>query len=431
MEALNRLSAVELAARLRRRELGALELVEACLARVAEREPSVHAWTVIDSERALEQARRLDAGPVRGPLHGLPIGVKDIIATADFVTAYGSPIYAGHRPRRDAECVAAAISAGAIVLGKTVTTEFATFTPGPTRNPLNLAHTPGGSSSGSAAAVADMMIPLAFATQTAGSIIRPASFCGIVGYKPSYGVLSVAGVKLCAASLDTVGALARTVGDAALFVGVLSGRDDLVAPPASGPRPRIGICRTYEWGEVGDAVATTLARAEETLAAAGAALEPIELPALFADLGRAHEDIYGYELARNLAAERDRHFSALSPSLQRALAAGVAVDTERYDRARSLAASCRRALADVFGRCDAVLAPSVTGEAPVGLASTGSPVMNRAWTLLHVPCVGVPAGQGPTGLPIGLQVIGRIADDARVLAVADWIHGQLMLTDPH
>jgi Asp-tRNA(Asn)/Glu-tRNA(Gln) amidotransferase A subunit family amidase len=417
-------SAVELAHRLRRRELGALELVDACLARIESREPEIHAWTALDPERARARARRLDAEPVRGALHGLPIGVKDIIATADFVTAYGSPLYAGHRPARDAACVAAAEAAGAIVLGKTVTTEFATFTPGPTVNPLDLEHSPGGSSSGSAAAVADAMIPLAFATQTAGSIIRPASYCGIVGYKPSFGVLSRAGVKLCAESLDTLGALARTVGDAALFVGALAGRGDLIARPAVAARPRIAICRTPDWRAVDAAVATTLERAEYALGLAGADVVTLTLPRAFAALGAAHECIYGYELVRNLAAER-AHPDALSGRLRQALEAGAAIDAPSYEHACALAAECRQAMPDVFERCDALLAPSATGEAPLGLASTGSPIMNRVWTLLRLPCVGVPAGRGPSGLPVGLQVVGRDGDDSRTLAVADWVHARL------
>src|SRR5512145_1315845 len=220
--------ATELAAWLRSRQLRAVDVLEAVLGRITAREPAIHAWAFLDPERARHQAQALDAGPVRGPLHGLPIGVKDLMDTADMPTAYGSPIYAGHRPAWDAAVVAAARAAGAIVVGKTVTTEFATFTPAATVNPHDFEHTPGGSSSGSAAAVADGMVPLAFGTQTVGSIIRPASFCGVVGYKPTFGTLSRAGMKMGCDTLDTAGVIARSVADAALLAGASAMRPDLI-----------------------------------------------------------------------------------------------------------------------------------------------------------------------------------------------------------
>src|SRR6185295_5733535 len=253
MQKLNELGAMEAVRRLAAREISAEQLARACLDRIAERESTVGAWIHLEPDAVLRQARMLDAGPVRGPLHGLPVGVKDIIDTADLPTAYGSPIYAGHRPAADAACVALARAAGALVLGKTVSTEFAWFHPGKTANPRvpkgAAAHTPGGSSSGSAAAVADAMVPLAFGTQTAGSIVRPASYCGVVGYKPSHGTLPRMGVKTLAESLDTLGVMARSPGDAALLVGALSGRDLVPAPPASGSTwaPKIALCRTHEW----------------------------------------------------------------------------------------------------------------------------------------------------------------------------------------
>jgi len=414
-------SATELAAWLRSRELRAIDLVEACLERIAARDPAIHAWTFLDPERARHQARALDAGPVRGPLHGLPIGVKDLMDTADMPTAYGSSIYAGHRPACDAACVAAARAAGAVVLGKTVTTEFATFTPAATVNPHDFEHTPGGSSSGSAAAVADGMVPLAFGTQTVGSIVRPASYCGVVGYKPSFGMLSRAGVKLLAESLDTVGSIARTVDDAALLVGALAGRGELVALPQV-ERPWIGICRTHDWRETQPEVAAAMDAAAKSLSAAGARVSQVELPPAFEPLGDAHGDVMGYELARNLGYEHAHHAARISSRLRELIEAGVRVTAERYDRARELAQLCRSMLPGVLDACHVLLAPSTTGEAPAGLESTGSPVMNRVWTLLHVPCVSVPIATGPNDLPVGLQVIGRIGDDARTLAVAKWIH---------
>jgi Asp-tRNA(Asn)/Glu-tRNA(Gln) amidotransferase A subunit family amidase len=419
-----RATAVEVAAWLRSRELRAVDVLEAVLERIAAREPAIHAWAFLDPERARHQAQALDAGPVRGPLHGLPIGVKDLMDTADMPTAYGSPIYAGHRPAWDAAAVASARAAGAIVVGKTVTTEFATFTPAATVNPHDFEHTPGGSSSGSAAAVADGMVPLAFGTQTVGSIIRPASFCGVVGYKPTFGTLSRAGVKLLSESLDTVGAIARTVDDAALMVGALSGRGELV-DLAKIERPWIGLCRTHDWRETQPEVGTAMEAAARGLSAAGARVIQVDLPADFASLGDAHGDILGYEIARNLGFEHAHHNGRLSSRLRELLDAGAQVSAERYDRARELAHLARAALPGVFDACHVLLAPSTTGEAPVGLESTGNPVMNRVWTLLHVPCVTVPVATGPNGLPVGLQVIGRIGDDARTLAAARWIHERM------
>jgi Asp-tRNA(Asn)/Glu-tRNA(Gln) amidotransferase A subunit family amidase len=399
--------------------------VATCLARIAERDPLIHAWAAVEREYALRQAAALDAEPMRGPLHGSPIAVKDIIDTADLRTEYGSPIYRGHRPAADAACVALARAAGAVILGKTVTTEFAMYSPAATVNPRHFGHTPGGSSSGSAAAVADGMAPLAFATQTAGSIIRPASYCGIVGYKPSYGFVPRAGVKLVAESLDTVGVLARDVQDAARLIGALTARSDLLALRETGRPPRIGLCRTPDWGAVEPAAQSSFERTGQALAAAGSHVRPIDLPDGFAALGGAHAAIMAYEAARSLAHERLAHADQLSVRLRSELQAGSEVDAARYDAAQRLALEWRARLAQVFGDCDVLLAPSTTGEAPRGLDSTGSPIMNRVWTLLHVPCVGVPAGNGPNGLPLGVQAIGRYGDDARTLAAAAWIADRL------
>lgn len=417
----NRLSARELALHVGAHRLRAIDVTEAFLDRIAAREPVIHAWAALDADQARRHARALDSGSIRGPLHGLPIGVKDIIDTTDLVTEYGSPIYRGHRPAADAACVALARAAGAVVLGKTVTTEFAAYSPAATVNPCDVSRTPGGSSSGSAAAVADRMVPLAFGTQTAGSIIRPASFCGIVGYKPSYGVVGRAGVKLVADSLDTVGAFARTVADAALLVGALSSRPDLVDLPRVDGRLRIGICRTHEWDRVLPETESAVETAERRLGAGGAQIAAVELPERFAALGEAHAVIAGYESARSLAYERSVHGEQLTPRLRAELDAGGRVTAASYDAARSLARACRAEFAGVAGGCDVLLTPSATGEAPAGLESTGNPVMNRMWTLLGVPCVNVPAARGPHGLPVGVQIIGRRDDDAHALSAAAWI----------
>lgn len=419
------LSASQLAARLQSRDLLAAEVVEACLERVALRDSTIHAWASIDPEYARSQARSLDAGPILGPLHGIPVGVKDILNTADLPTEYGSPIYHGHRPDADAACVAAARAAGAIVLGKTATTEFACQSPPATVNPLNSAHTPGGSSSGSAAAVSDCMVPLGFGTQTAGSIIRPASYCGVVGYKPTFGTVDRDGVKLVADSLDTIGALARTVSDAALFVGAITARRDLMDLPQTDGRLSIGFCRSHDWGEVDSEIAAIVESAAERLSRAGARVSLIELPDRFAELGNAHADIQGFEAVRNLARELRQHRSQLTPPLRAMLDQGNRVSVDRYEKCQVIVRECRSSLSNVMGDCHVLLAASATGEAPKGLEFTGSPVMNRAWTSLHVPCVGVPAARGPEGLPIGVQIIGRLADDPRTLAAADWIQQRL------
>ena len=427
MRKLNELGAREAAKRLAAREISAEQMARACLERIGEREGTVGAWIHLDPDAVIAQARALDAGPVRGPLHGLPIGVKDIIDTIDLPTCYGSAAYPGHRPAGDAAGVALAREAGALILGKTVSTEFAWFHPGKTANPRvppgAAPCTPGGSSSGSAAAVADAMAPLAFGTQTAGSIVRPASYCGIVGYKPSHGTLPYAGVKQLSASLDTLGVLARSPGDAALLVGALSGRDLLPAPLARGSRsaPKIALCRTHEWPAALPETAAALEHAARAAARAGAQVKELALPREFAGLLQAQIDLMNYESYRSLAGDRLHHYDGLSGTLKKLLDAAGRVGAARYDEARALAAACRATLNDVFGDADAILAPSAPGEAPRGLAATGDPIFCRIWTLLGVPAMNVPCSQGPNGLPVGVQIVGRIGDDARALAVAEWL----------
>jgi Asp-tRNA(Asn)/Glu-tRNA(Gln) amidotransferase A subunit family amidase len=420
MQKLNELSAREAARRLAAREITAEDLARACLARIEERESTVGAWIHVDPDAVLAQARQLDAGPVRGPLHGLPIGVKDIMDTIDMPTCYGSAVYPGHRPAADAASVALARAAGALILGKTVSTEFAWFHPGKTANPRDPSCTPGGSSSGSAAAVADAMVPLAFGTQTAGSIVRPASYCGVVGYKPTYGTLPRAGIKPLAESLDTLGVMARTPGDAALLVGVLSGRDLLPAPR---PRaPRIALCRTHEWHAAQPETAAALEHAAQAAARAGAQVTDLALPREFSGLLQAQIDLMNYEAYRALASDRVHRLAGLSETLKKLLDAAGKVDASRYDEARVLTATCRAMLGDVFADADVILAPSAQGEAPSGLAATGDPIFCRIWTLLGVPAMNIPCGHGPRGLPVGVQIIGRIGDDARAVSVAEWLH---------
>ncbi|HTZ78241.1 MAG TPA: amidase [Stellaceae bacterium] len=414
---LTRLTALDAAQRIAKGNLTAEALVRACLDRIGEREPVVQAWQHLDPEQAIAAARARDKEPARGPLHGVPIGVKDIMDTADMPTTYGSRAYAGFRPRADAACVALARAAGAIVLGKTVTTEFAAAAPGKTRNPHNPAHTPGGSSSGSAAGVAERMMPLAFGTQTAGSIIRPASYCGVVGYKPSYGTVALSGTKALAESFDTVGGFARTVSDVALFVSALSGRSNLV-PTAPYPKPRIGLFRTAQWDRAEPACQATLERAARQLESLGALVKDRPSFPAYDRLPDIHLTHMNYEMARNLAWERSERWDLLAPRTTETLREAAHIDADTYDEMRRAAAAARERMDELFGDFDALLVPAAPGEAPARLDMTGDPLFNRVWTLLRVPCVTVPAGRGPAGLPIGVQLVGRPGDDVRTLAIA-------------
>jgi Asp-tRNA(Asn)/Glu-tRNA(Gln) amidotransferase A subunit family amidase len=412
------LSARDAAAAIAAGRLAAEELVAACLECIEQREATVGAWHYLDRDAALAAARACDAGPPRGPLHGVPIAVKDLIDTADMPTGYGSPIYERHRPATDAACVALARTAGAIVLGKTVTTEFACFTPGKTANPHNPAHTPGGSSSGSAAAVADRMAPLAFGTQTAGSTIRPASYCGIVAFKPSFGLLPRAGIKMLAERLDTVGTMARNVADAAFFAGVLSDRRALREIAAPATPPRLGLYKTAMWAAAEPSTERALDHARTALERAGAWIAEIAVPLEHRGLTQAHDRVMGYELVRSLAHERLQRSAELSPRLAQMLDAGLTVGADEYDAAVAATEAARARLDAFFGPCEAVVVPAAPGEAPQGLGYTGDPVFNRMWTLLGVPCVTLPAVWGEGGLPTGIQLVGRVGDDARLLAAA-------------
>ncbi len=413
---LNELSAVALARQLARREIRCADLVRACLERIEAREAAVGAWSFLAADAALRQARVLDAGALRGPLHGLPLGVKDLIDTVDLPTAYGSPLYAGHQPAWDAACVASACSAGALVLGKTVTTEFATYHPGKTANPHHREHTPGGSSSGSAAAVADFMVPLAYGTQTAGSVIRPAAYCGVVGFKPSFGLIPRAGVKSLAESLDTIGVFAREVEDVALFAGVLAGRRWSIA--SDRPLIRVGLCQSNEWEMALPETRALFAAAGRRLALAGWAVSELSLPPECADLAAVQTRIMAYEAAQSLVWEWAAHSELLSAELLQMLADGQAQGTDVHDDDLRRARAARAALAGVFAGVDVLLAPSTPGEAPHGLQATGNPIFNRLWTLLGVPCVHLPLSRGPHGLPLGLQLIARAGADGLLLKAA-------------
>jgi Asp-tRNA(Asn)/Glu-tRNA(Gln) amidotransferase A subunit family amidase len=421
---LNELPAWQAARLLARRELKAEDLARACLDRVAARDGEVRAFAHMAPDTVLTQARALDAGPLRGLLHGLPLGVKDLFDTVDAPTAYGSPIYAGHRPAADAAAVALCREAGALVLGKTVTTEFAYFHPGPTRNPRNLAHTPGGSSSGSAAAVADAMLPLALGTQTAASIIRPAAYCGVVGYKPSADRVPRAGVKSLSETLDTVGGFGRSVRDVALLGAVLTG-DARLLTEFDGHAPRIGLCATPDWCAADEDIGAIWALAQSVLAPHAATLAIAAWPAELVDLVALQKAVMAHEMARALSAERVQHRSALSPRLRALIDDGMAISGERHAAQMAQVGASRRIADAWFDRYDVLLCPSTTGEAPVGTDATGDPLFCRGWTLLGLPCVHLPFGSGRNGLPVGLQLVGRQGEDHRLLASAQWCWDRL------
>ncbi|MCC7046865.1 MAG: amidase [Alphaproteobacteria bacterium] len=417
----NELTATEAAAEIAAGRLTAEALARACLERIAQREAVVHAFAHADPERALAEARARDRARDKGPLHGIPFGVKDIIDTHDMPTTCGSPIYQGHRPPSDASCVALAREAGAVMLGKTVTTEFASRNPGPTANPHNPAHTPGGSSSGSAAAVADFMVPVAFGTQTGGSIIRPASYCGVVGYKPSYGTLNPTGVKPLATSFDTVGVMARSVDDCALAVAVLAGdAPDRRAVHATKPA-RVGLLRGPDWSAAGADMARALEMAAGQVGRAGARVEEIVLPVLFDAFGETQSMVLRFEAARIFADERTRHPDKLSALMREEIGGGLATSRRQYLEGLALLRRCRATLAEMMQGIDVVLCASAPGEAPRGLGSTGGATFNRLQSGTGLPSLTLPGFVGANKLPVGVQAMGAAGEDYRLLCYAKWI----------
>ena len=423
MTAPNEFTATEAAAAIARGEITAEDLAQACLARIAMREEMVHAWCHLDPEQVLAQARAADQSAPIGPLHGIPVGIKDIIDTHDMPTRFGSPIYEAYRPAGDAACVALIRQAGGIVMGKTVTTEFAFSTPRGTQNPHNPGHTPGGSSSGSAAAVADFMVPLSYGTQTAGSVIRPGSFCGITAYKSSFGALPMAGIKPFAPRLDSLGIYGRSVADTALLRSALSGAPASPTVPAS--PPRIGLCRTHEWSRADAATHEAVEGAARTFEAAGAAVDEVDLPEAFSGLVEAQNIVLTYEGARSYVSERRLAPEGLSPGITEMIDTGLAMAHATYMEAWALAHACQAEVSGILERYDALLAPSAVGEATEGLDTTGDPLFNRMWTFLYVAAISLPGHLGPRGLPVGVQAIGAIGGDDALLGVATWMETAL------
>mgnify|MGYP000451121693 CR=1 FL=1 len=423
-DSLNTLSAAAIAAGVRAGDFTAEAVTAACLERIAKREESVHAFAFLDPDLALAQARAVDAAEEKGPLAGVPVGAKDIIDTHDMPTEMGSPIYRGHRPPADASCVAQLRDAGAVMLGKTVTCEFAGLTPRETRNPHDPSRTPGGSSSGSAAAVADTMLPVAFGTQTGGSVIRPSSYCGIVGYKPSFDTYSLTGVYPAAESLDTLGLHARDVGDIELVHDALLRRPHRPRPVPPQP-PVVGLCRTWMWDKAQPETREAVEDAAARIRDAGGRVQEIELPEELEWLGGVRGVINAWERAAVMADEWRRHREEISSQLQDTIQQGLDLSYAEYTDAMYLMESCRIKVTGAFAGCDVLLTPAVDGEAPEGLDSTGSPQFQALWTMLQTPTMTLPSSKGPHGMPVGIQLVAPYRQDDRLFSIARWTVGAL------
>ncbi|HTT47868.1 MAG TPA: amidase [Pseudolabrys sp.] len=438
-DATSALTAIEAAERIASGELSAEEYVGACLQRIAALEPAVRAFVHLDPGHALRQARERDehrhAGKPLGPLHGLPVAIKDIFDTADYPTECGSPLLKGRQPERDCTAVARLRAAGAVIIGKSVTTEFAYFHAGPTRNPHDLERTPGGSSSGSAAAVAAGMVPLAIGSQTNGSVIRPAAFCGVVGVKPSHGAISRHGALILSKALDHVGVFARTLGDAALILEALAGYDenDTDTRPVAAPAfletlleepplpPQLAFVRTPVWGKA-DAQARDAF--EALVQELGDCVAAVDLPDAYAAAWDDQRVVMYTDMAHNFGALVERGGDSSSQQIRDLVAEGSRTNALRYLAARDNAARYAAGIGDIFKRYDAILTPSAPGVAPKGMA-TGNPAFNTIWTLTGLPAVSLPLLSGEGGMPLGVQLVGAAGDDARLLRTANWLVGKL------
>jgi Asp-tRNA(Asn)/Glu-tRNA(Gln) amidotransferase A subunit family amidase len=416
------LTAVEMVSRIEAGTLTAETIVQSCLERIREREPVLRAWTHIAGDAALAAAR---TAPIDSLMKGVPFGIKDIFDTADMPTGYGSPIYTGCRPSFTASAATLPRAAGGVLLGKTVTTEFANRHPGPTANPHDPRFSPGGSSSGSAAAVGDCMVPLAIGTQTGGSVIRPAAYCGVVALKPSFNMFAPAGMHPNTETLDTIGIMARSVADIALFRAAMMAIP-YVKPVMPERPPRLALCRTPHWEKAAPEGRAVLEEAAQRLAAAGAEVVGSELPASCAAVSDVQNRHSYFEAPRNHAPERFRHEALLSPALRRGrIEGGQKLTLDEFRAAWREADTMRAAAQDWAGGFDAILTLPAPGQAPKTLASTGDAVFNGMWTLLHMPCLTMPAGEGPDGLPVGIQLVGRRHADARLLDTGLWVESKL------
>ncbi|HAA91763.1 MAG TPA: amidase [Rhodospirillaceae bacterium] len=393
-------------------------LVQSCIDRIDDRECTVQAWAFFDPDLALAQARECDAKPAQGLLHGVPIGIKDIIDTADMPTECNSPIYKDHRPANDAACVANLRAAGAVIMGKTVTTEFASTFPGPTTNPHNAEHTPGGSSQGSAAAVADHMVHGALGTQTGGSVIRPNAYCGTVGYKPAYGSYDTTGVKPLSPILDTVGFMVRSINDVAPLSAALAGREPVTV--TDNGAPNLLLHRTAQWDVAEKYVQNLLEDCAAKFSAAGAPIRDYAFDEPYDNLQAMQRVVMAIEACREFQPEWTNHRELLSEPFQGLITRGFDVTPEERGEAEGLLEHARSNLPNMFEPGEILLTPGAPGEAPKGLTSTGDSMFNRAWTLLGTACLYLPVTKGPNGLPIGIQLVDPLNDEARLIAAGRW-----------
>ncbi len=421
-------TACEAAVALQSRSLSAQDYLGACLDQIEAHESEVRAFAYLNREGAMARAKALDQQAIAGGMHGLTVAIKDVFDTFDMPTEGGSNAFKGYRPVQDAAVVATLRRAGAVMLGKSVTTELATFPTNGTRNPLSLEHTPGGSSSGSAAAVAAQMVSFATGTQTMGSTVRPSGYCGVTGYKPSYNLMPRRGVWANADSCDTVGLVARDVRDVAFFAAEMARYPALRLPEdaiALDQTPTIGLCRTHEWDRTDEPMRRAFEDSRRILSQAGARVREIQLPEAFKGMLQAHTTVVYFEMSRGFADVLERQAQLIRPALLKRTLEGLQITGEQYQQAQGLARQCRQMFDDVLGSCDVLLVPAATGEAPRGLEYSGDTSMNQVWTLMHGPAISVTGGYGPHGLPLALQVVGRIDDDARTLLAAHWVHTRL------
>ena len=433
------LTASEAISKLSTSQLSALELAQACLARVDQREQAVEAWQYLNPDQVVEQAIACDlaraTGTTLGPLHGIPVGIKDICSTVDMPTGWGTSIHAGQQLNYDAAVVERLRAAGAIIMGKTVSTEYALARAGKTRNPHHPNHTPGGSSSGSAAAVADRMVPLALGSQTGGSVLRPAAYCGVLGFKPSFGAISRFGVMPVCRDLDHVGVFARSLADITLLCSVLIGPDGrdpdctgsgmLPHLPHLGRSPRLGLVHTSAWSEVDPEAQATLVDSGEKLAQAGARVTEVSMPSTWADYLATLDVLMACGAAVNHGQDYDRHGQALSLQLRQVIERGRCYGSLAYGAARQAVVNYSAALAPAWAEVDALITPVITGPAPQGLDDTGSFKFCGPWTLLGLPALSIPVGRAKNTLPLAIQLVGPRGADQALLALADWVMAQL------
>jgi Asp-tRNA(Asn)/Glu-tRNA(Gln) amidotransferase A subunit family amidase len=420
MSALNELSATDTVGQIRAGEITAEAVMRDCLQRVSEREKTIKAWAYLNEDQALESARLVDNNEQKGPLAGLPVGIKDVLDTADMPTQMGSPIYRGWQPMVDSATVSLMRNAGAVIMGKTVTCEFAGSHPSPTRNPRNPDHTPGGSSSGSAAAVADKMVHIAFGTQTGGSVLRPASFCGIFGYKPTYNIINRSGLLFASENLDTIGLMARTIEDIDLVSSVMLNRD-LIKKPRDESQPRIGLVQTHLWAEAKSETRFAVEDAARRLSDAGAEIVEIRMPDSFQDHSNIRNLLNDFERSRVLAWHVSKHRNKMSDPILEQIDHGLKISWDQYRSALERAEAGRTVMDTIFKPLDFILTPSASGEAPQTLADTGDARFQGYWTILHVPTITLPTHVGPKNLPVGIQLVCPRWQDNRLISWCKWV----------